>query len=88
MPGADYFQPRGTLLTELNEVCLKLDELEALRLADCEGLYHKEAARCMDISRATFGRILDEARHKVAVAIINGNALKIESDIQYSGGNK
>ncbi len=88
MPGADYFEPRGTPFAALNEVCLRLDELEALRLADCEGLYHEEAARRMDISRATFGRILDEARHKVAAAIINGNALKIESDMRYNGGNK
>jgi len=87
-PGADYFKPRGIPLVELEEICLKLDELEALRLADYEGLYHEEAAQRMDISRATFGRILDEARHKVTGAIINGNALKIEHNVQHNGGNK
>lgn len=88
MPGADYFKPRGIPLVELEEICLKLDELETLRLADYEGLYHEAAAQRMDISRATFGRILDEARHKVVEAIINGNALKIELNAQHNGGNK
>ncbi len=87
-PCSDYFKPRGIPLVELEEVSLKLDELEALRLADYEGLYHEEAARRMDISRATFGRILDEARHKVARVIVNGNALRIESNTRLNGGNK
>lgn len=87
-PGANYFKPRGIPIVELEEIALKLDELEALRLADYEGLYHEDAARRMDISRATFGRILDEARHKVAGAIINGSALKIESNINQNGGNR
>lgn len=88
MPGADYFKPRGVPLTELEEVSLNLDELETLRLADYEGLYHEEAAKQMDISRATFGRILDGARHKVTGAIIKGKALKIELNIKQNGGNK
>ena len=53
--------------------------MEALRLADYESLYHEEAAKQMNISRATFGRILDQARHKVAEAILGGKALKIEA---------
>ena len=62
--------------------------LKALRLADFEGLYHEEAAKQMNISRATFGRILDGARHKTAGAILHGNALKIEPNINQNGGNK
>ena len=83
-----YFKPRGIPLVELEEVSLNLDELETLRLADFEGLYHEEAAKQMNISRATFGRILDGARHKSAGAIINGKALKIEPSINQNGGNK
>ena len=79
-PNANYFKPRGILLFQLEEVLLRLDELEALRLADYEGLYHEDAALKMKISRATFGRILDEARRKVANAIINGKALRIETN--------
>jgi predicted DNA-binding protein (UPF0251 family) len=69
-------------------VSITLDELEALRLADYEGLYHEEAALCMKISRATFGRILDTARRKLVGAILNGNALKIESHLTPNGGTR
>jgi predicted DNA-binding protein (UPF0251 family) len=88
IPDALYFKPRGIPLVDLEEVSLNLDELEALRLADYEGLYHEEAAKQMNISRATFGRILDGARHKTAGAILHGNALKIEPNIKQNGGNK
>jgi len=88
VPDTLYFKPRGIPLCDLEEVYLNLDELETLRLADYEGLYHEEAAKRMNISRATFGRILDGARHKVAGAIIKGKALKIEPNINQNGGSK
>ena len=69
----------------LEEISLHLDELEAIRLADQEKLYHEEAASKMKISRATFGRILDEARRKVAEAIIQGKALRIETQHEEKG---
>jgi uncharacterized protein len=78
-PNASYFKPKGIPLINLEEVLLSLDEFEAIRLADHKGLYHEKAAEEMNISRATFGRILDIARGKVADAIINGKALKIET---------
>jgi predicted DNA-binding protein (UPF0251 family) len=64
-------------MTELEEVALSIDELEALRLADLEGLYHDGAAERMGVSRATFGRIVETARRKVAEALVEGKALKI-----------
>jgi len=57
---------------------LNLDELEAVRLADLQGSYHEEAAKEMKVSRATFGRIVNNARHKIAEALIQGKALRIE----------
>ncbi len=63
-----------------------MDELEALRLADVEGLYQEEAARQMNISRATFGRIVEAAHRKVADAILHGKALRIESQEGTAGG--
>ncbi len=69
-------------MVHLEQVCLGLDEFEALRLADLEGLYHEEAAAQMNVSRQTFGRIISEARRKVAEAIINGKVLVIEKQIQ------
>lgn len=85
-PDANYFKPKGIPFIHLEEVSLSLDELEAIRLADLEGLYHEKAAREMDVSRATFGRILDAARRKVAEAIVNGKALKIEESNNSTGG--
>jgi len=69
----------------LEEVSLRMDELEAIRLADYQGLYHEEAAAKMEISRATFGRVLNEARRKVAEAILQGKALKIETPREEKG---
>jgi len=76
-PACDYFKPRGIPMTELEEVALSVDELEALRLADLEGLYQDAAAQRMSVSRATFGRIVEAARRKVAEALVHGKALKI-----------
>jgi len=77
-PNALFFKPRGIPIIHLDEVVLNLDELETIRLADYEGLYHEQAAEKMSISRQTFGRILCEARRKIAEAVVNGKALKIE----------
>lgn len=78
LPGAVYFKPRGIPLTELEEVVLGLDECEALRLADFEGMYQESAAAVMQVSRQTFGRIVESARKKVADALLHGKALRIE----------
>jgi len=56
---------------------LPLDGLEALRLADLEGLYHQEAARRMGVSRATFGRVLASARRTLVDALVNGKSVEI-----------
>jgi hypothetical protein len=58
-------------------VTLGRDELEALRLADLEGLYQETAADRMGVSRATFGRILTSARRQVAEALVGGKVLVI-----------
>jgi predicted DNA-binding protein (UPF0251 family) len=62
----------------LEEVVLTMDEFEAIRLADREGLYHEEAAQRMNISRQTFGRTLEAARYKIARVLTEGLALRIE----------
>jgi len=80
-PSADYFKPRGVPLCDLQEVCLTLDEYEAVRLADLVGLYQEEAAKKMNVSRQTFGNIIDSAHKKIADAIINAKALKIKGGI-------
>jgi predicted DNA-binding protein (UPF0251 family) len=62
----------------LEEVVLAVEELEALRLADLDGLYQDKAADQMGVSRATFGRIVEAARRKVSEALVLGKALRIE----------
>jgi hypothetical protein len=57
---------------------MTLDELEAVRLADLDGLYQADGARLMGVSRATFGRIVASARGKVAEALVRGRAIRIE----------
>lgn len=64
-------------MRQLQSVVLQLDEWEAVRLADAEGLYQEAAALQMGISRPTFSRILNRARRKIALALIEGQALHI-----------
>ncbi len=59
----------------VSRVVLRCDEVEAIRLADLQGLYQEDAARRMRVSRQTFGRIVGSARRKIADAIINGKCL-------------
>jgi len=77
-PDTNYFKPRGIPLDMLEEVNLTLDELEAVRLADLEGLYQENAAKKMNISRQTFGNIINSAHKKIADVLLNAKALKIE----------
>jgi predicted DNA-binding protein (UPF0251 family) len=76
-----HFKPQGIPLRDLAEEVLTLDEVESLRLADLDGLYHEKAAEQMGISRATFGRIVQSARHKVADALINGKAIRVAGGV-------
>ena len=72
LPTSEEEQP---LQTDI--VVLSMDEFEALRLADLECHTHEEAAKKMDISRATFGRIVESGRSKVAKALVFGYQLEI-----------
>jgi predicted DNA-binding protein (UPF0251 family) len=76
-PLCSYFKPAGVPMSRLVEVSLSVDELEALRLADLEGLYQDAAAARMGISRPTFARIVEASRRKVADALVNGRAMRI-----------
>jgi Predicted DNA-binding proteins len=65
----------------LQGVRLSVEEVEAIRLKDLEGLGQEECAEKMRISRPTFHRILEVGRRKLADGLINGKAIQIE------GGN-
>jgi len=77
-PPVSIFKPAGIPARCIDKVVLTLDEYEALRLADLEGLYQEQAALRMGVSRPTFGRIVKAARHKVAEALVTGKVLRIE----------
>ncbi len=77
-PDTNYFKPRGIPIDQLQEINLTLDELEAIRLADFEDFYQEDAAEKMNISRQTFGNIINSAHKKIADALLQGKALKIE----------
>jgi len=81
MPGINYYKPAGVPLRFLDEVCLSFEEIEAVRLKDLEDLDQEKSAGRMNISRSTFQRVLESARRKIADALLNGKAIRIE------GGN-
>lgn len=81
LPNSTFFKPAGIPLKELEEECLSIDELEAIRLKDLEGLEQEACAELMGVSRPTFQRIITQARSKLARALVKGKAIRIE------GGN-
>ena len=78
VPEVTYFKPAGVPARVLEEIRLSVDEAEAIRLKDLEGLEQEECARRMNISRPTFQRILASGRQKMAEALLNGKAIRIE----------
>ncbi len=78
IPRVDNFIPSDRETTEFGENILKLEELEAIRLKDLEGLEQEECAKRMKVSRPTFQRILFSAREKVADSLTKGKAIRIE----------
>ena len=80
-PDTNYFKPAGTPMRELEEITITLVELEAIRLKDNLKLDQNECAKKMDVSQPTFHRLLLDARSKIADALVNGKAIKIQ------GGN-
>jgi predicted DNA-binding protein (UPF0251 family) len=78
LPQANYYKPRGIPLSVLEEVTLTVDEFEAIRLTDLEGLYQADAAEKMNVSRQTLGRVLESAHKKIADVLVNGKALLIK----------
>ncbi|MBU0712428.1 DUF134 domain-containing protein [bacterium] len=80
-PKIQGMKPMGVPARFLECVYLALGEYEAIRLADYDGLDHREAAEIMGVSRPTFTRLIEKARKKVAEAIVGVKELLIE------GGN-
>lgn len=79
-PSVIYFKPSGIKMMNLENSILKIDEFEAIRLKDFLQLYQEECAKKMNISQPTFHRLILNARKKIADAIVNGKAIKIEKE--------
>jgi len=77
-PPVSVFKPAGVPARGLARVTLRLDEYEALRLADYEGLMQEDVAERLGVSRPTVSRVLEKARRTVAAAFVEGKALFIE----------
>jgi uncharacterized protein len=85
LPHATIYKPAGVPLGRLQQVTLLPEELEALRLADLEGLTQTEAALQMGVSRSTFQRILERAHRQVSLALVEGQALRLEGSTLENG---
>jgi uncharacterized protein len=77
IPNVFQFSPLGQSISA-GENILKLEELEAIRLKDLEGLEQTDCAKQMEVSRPTFQRILLSAREKIADSLVNGKSIRIE----------
>lgn len=77
----DYYKPAGIRMRDIEEVVLEADEMEAIRLANLEGMYQEEAAEAMGVSRQTFGRIIASANRKLADSLVNGKAIRIDTNL-------
>ncbi len=81
IPSIFCFVPSEDKIESIPGNILKIEELEAIRLKDLEGLEQEECAEKMEVSRPTFQRILLSAREKIADSLVNGKTVHIE------GGN-
>lgn len=77
VPQVTLFKPAGVPARELEQLQLPVDQLEAIRLVDLEGLSHEQAAAVIGVSRQTVGRLLDAGRGTVADALTRGKAIVI-----------
>jgi uncharacterized protein len=73
------FRPVGRPPCKADAITIGLDEFEAIRLADVEGLYQDAAAARMGVSRQTYARILNRARASVARCLVDGKMLLVGS---------
>ena len=77
LPSVTHFKPAGIPLRTLEEIQLSIEEVEAIRLKDLEGLEQEQGAEHMNVSRSTFQRVLASARRKIADALLNGTAIRV-----------
>lgn len=77
MPTTQEFRPVGDVPCK-SAVILSVDEYEAIRLIDKQGFSQEECASYMQVARTTVQLIYNEARKKLADALVDGLSLRIE----------
>ncbi|MBW2971215.1 DUF134 domain-containing protein [Candidatus Woesearchaeota archaeon] len=77
-PEVIKFKPSGVRGAEIEQITLRMEEMEAVRLKDLVGLSQIDAAKQMNVSQPTFHRTLNQGRSKLADAIVNGKQITIE----------
>lgn len=78
LPGSNLFGPLNSGKDTDDFVTMTIEEYEAIRLIDLEGLTQEECAESMDVARTTVQRIYNDARRKLAQSLVNAEILKIE----------
>ena len=79
-PEGNYFAPFGKKSSEIEEIEVRVDEIEAIRLKDVEGLTIEECASKMAISCETFQNIIQCARKKIAIALTQQKIISISEE--------
>ena len=78
LPEVNKFGPMNVDAENIDEIIvMSVEEYETIRLIDSEGLTQEECSKSMGVARSTVQRIYDEARKKLADALVNGKTLKI-----------
>ena len=78
VPAAKGMAPLGRAAGE--SILLRLEEYEALRLIDLEGWTQQQCAEQMGVGRTTVTAIYDQARRKMAEALV------LQKNLLLSGG--
>ncbi len=71
-------KPAGLKFKRYAKITLKAEEVEAMRLADFEGMYQEKAAKIMKVSRQTFARIVELGRKKAIEGIFKGAEIEVK----------
>jgi len=78
LPQVNEFVPAGVQQGMREIVVMTVDEYEAIRLIDNEDFSQEECSVYMKIARTTVQQIYNNARKKIARALVEGLTLKIE----------
>lgn len=89
MPDSSCFVPHGCAFDAQDCVLMSVDEYEAIRLIDYQGLNQEDAAEYMKVARSTIQQIYADARKKISQSLVEAKPLKIAGgDYQLCDGKE